>query len=425
MIIPSIDLMGGQTVQLVGGEQHALDAGDPRPIAEKFGRVGEIAVVDLDAALGKGSNAPLVETLLPLAPCRVGGGIRDVETARAWLDRGATRVVLGTAARPEILRQLPRERVIAALDARHGEVVVEGWQKGTGRTVVDRMRELDGLVGGFLVTFVEREGRLQGLDLDQVAALKAAAGAAELTVAGGVTTPQDVAAIDALGAHAQVGMALYTGRFDLADALAALLKSDRPDGLWPTVVVDEAGMALGLVYSSHASLRQALDTGTGVYQSRSRGLWAKGASSGATQRLVRVALDCDRDALRFTVRQAPPGFCHLDTATCWGAPSGLPALEAVLASRRAQAPAGSYTRRLFDDPALLGNKLREEARELSEAASADEVTHEAADVLYFTLVAMQRAGVSLSDVARVLDARALKISRRKGDAKPEPEGEGT
>ena len=160
MIVPSIDLQDGQAVQLIGGEKKALDAGDPRPIARQFGRVGEIAVVDLDAALGRGSNAAVIEDLIALAPCRVGGGVRTVEAAIAWLDRGAVSVVLGTAARPEILQALPRERVIAALDARHGEVVVEGWQKGTGRGVLERIAELRDLVGGFLVTFVEREGRL-------------------------------------------------------------------------------------------------------------------------------------------------------------------------------------------------------------------------------------------------------------------------
>ena len=96
MIIPSIDLMNGNAVQLVGGKEMALDAGDPRPIAEKFGRVGEIAVIDLDAALSQGSNREVIEDLLKLAPCRVGGGIRDVETALDWLDKGARKVILGT-----------------------------------------------------------------------------------------------------------------------------------------------------------------------------------------------------------------------------------------------------------------------------------------------------------------------------------------
>ncbi len=108
MIVPSIDLQGGQAVQLVGGETKAIDAGDPLPIAERFAVAGEIAVIDLDAAMRKGSNAALVETLVERFPCRVGGGIRDVATAIGWLDRGARKIILGTMATPEILAELPR-----------------------------------------------------------------------------------------------------------------------------------------------------------------------------------------------------------------------------------------------------------------------------------------------------------------------------
>ncbi|MDA0951393.1 MAG: HisA/HisF-related TIM barrel protein, partial [Proteobacteria bacterium] len=165
MIIPSIDLMGGQAVQLIGGKERAIEAGDPRPIAERFRLAGEIAVIDLDAALGQGDNRALIEELVKLAPCRVGGGIRDVETAIRWLDAGAAKVILGTAAKPEILRELPRERVIAALDAVEGEVVTHGWTTRTGASIDDRMAELAPYVGGFLVTFVEREGRMQGTDM--------------------------------------------------------------------------------------------------------------------------------------------------------------------------------------------------------------------------------------------------------------------
>src|SRR5262245_7677953 len=154
MIVPSVDLQGGHAVQQIGGDAKALDAGNPRPLARRFGLVGEIAVVDLAAVLGQGSNAAIIEGLLDLAPCRVGGGIRDAASAVAWLDRGAPKVVLGTAARPEVLRQLPRARVVAALDARHGEVVVEGWRKRTGQGVLERIAELRDLVGGFLVTSV-------------------------------------------------------------------------------------------------------------------------------------------------------------------------------------------------------------------------------------------------------------------------------
>jgi phosphoribosyl-ATP pyrophosphohydrolase len=412
MIVPSIDLQDGSAVQLIGGETKALDAGDPRPIARRFGLVGEIAVVDLDAALGKGSNTAIVEELIGLASCRVGGGIRDVASAVSWLDRGAVKVVLGTAARPEVLRALPRERLIAALDARHGEVVVEGWQKPTGRGVLERIAALRDLVGGFLVTFVEREGRVEGTDLAFAKDIRAAAGAAKVTIAGGIATPDEVAELDRLGCDAQVGMALYAGRLDLAEAFAAPLRSDRPDGLWPTVVVDERGVALGFCHSDLESLRAALEQGQGVYHSRARGLWVKGETSGATQELLRIDADCDRDALRFTVRQRPPGFCHLSTRTCWGEESGLGALARRLAERKAAAPEGSYTARLLADPELLAAKLREEAGELAEAEARAEVIHEAADVLYFTLAALARHGVDLAEVERALARRALKVTRR-------------
>ena len=413
MLIPSIDLMAGQAVQLIGGDTKALDAGDPTPLAERFGRVGEVAVIDLDAALGKGSNAATIERLVRTTRCRVGGGVRSAEAAVRWLDLGARRVILGTAAKPEVLRQLPRERVIAALDARHGEVVVEGWTKGTGAGVLELVAELRDLVGGFLVTFVEREGRLGGTDLDVAKAIVEAAGAARVTIAGGVTTAEEIRALDELGADAQVGMAIYTGRLDLAAAFAAPLGSDRPDGLFATVVADEHGTALGLAWSSPESLRRALETGRGVYWSRSRGaLWEKGATSGAVQALVRVDLDCDRDVLRFTVRQTEPGFCHLDTWTCWGEPDGLGALARKLQARRQGAPAGSYSARLFADRGLLDAKLREEADELTQAGARAEIVHEAADVLFFTLARLAAEGIPLAEVEAELARRALKVTRR-------------
>ena len=322
MIVPSIDIQNGNAVQLIGGKEKALDAGDPRPIAERFRLAGEIAVVDLDAALSRssGSNTGIIRELCRLAPCRVGGGIRDAKSAIKWLEAGAARVVLGTAARPDVLKELPKERVVVALDAYDGDVVVEGWTRKTGRSVIERMQELEGLVGGFLVTFVELEGRLRGTALDRVAEIKSAAKEAGLTVAGGITTPEEIATLDALGADAQVGMALYTEKLDLSDAIAAPLKSDRQDGLFATVVCDERGTALGLAWSDRDSLRQAIRTRRGVYRSRSRGLWVKGETSGCSQDLLRVDLDCDRDAIRFTVRQHGSGFCHKRTWTCWGDP---------------------------------------------------------------------------------------------------------
>ena len=412
MIIPSIDLSNGQAVQLVGGREPRIEAGDPRPIAERFRLAGEIAVIDLDAARGTGHNRALIEELVRMAPCRVGGGIRDVEAARHWLDAGARKIILGTAATPEILSQLPRQRVIVALDALHDEVVTHGWTTRSGETVETGMTRLRGLAGGFLVTFVEREGKMEGTDLDRALALARATGDARLTVAGGFTDPPEIATADRAGIDAQVGMALYSGALHLADAIAAPLVSDRADGLWPTVVVDEHQRALGLAWSDAESLRAAVDRKAGVYHSRTRGLWIKGETSGATQDLLRIDADCDRDALKFTVRQAGSGFCHLGTRTCWGDDAGLPALVRVLADRLTDAPAGSYTFRLLRDPAAIEAKLLEEAGELARAGTPADVIHEAADVIFFALIAAVRAGVDLADIEGELDRRALAITRR-------------
>jgi phosphoribosyl-ATP pyrophosphohydrolase len=421
VIIPSIDLQNGNAVQLIGGKEKEIDAGDPIPIAEKFRLAGEIAVIDLDAAMGVGSNEQTIMQLLKVARCRVGGGIRDAKTALKWLDAGAVKVIIGTSAVPEVLSQLPRDRVIAALDAEHDEIVVEGWQKKTGAKIVDRMVELRDLVGGFLVTFVEREGRMQGTDISRIQTLVQNAGNARITAAGGITTPNDIAALHKLGVDSQVGMAIYSGKMDLADAIAAPLVSDRTDGLWPTVVTDEHGIALGLAYSDRASLRKAVELQRGVYHSRKRGLWIKGETSGNPQKLLGIDLDCDADAIRFTVNQQGKGFCHKDTRTCWGQDRGLPHLARRLADRLANAPAGSYTARLFSDPDLLRSKLVEEAKELAEAKTADEVTWETADLIYFAIVAMVKKGVSLADVEAALDMRSRKVFRRLGNAKPNAE----
>jgi phosphoribosyl-ATP pyrophosphohydrolase len=423
MIVPSIDLMDGRAVQLVGGRGEPVETADPFEMLERFAVVGEIAVIDLDAALGRGSNAPLIRELLRRARCRLGGGIRTADEALGWLDAGAEKVILGTASTPDVLQELPRDRVIAALDGVDGEVVVRGWTERTGASVLDRLSELRELVGGFLVTFVEREGRLGGIDDEACRRVVEAAGRAAVTLAGGVTTADEIAVLDRMGADAQVGMAIYTGRLGLAEAFAAPLVSDRGDGLWPTVVCDEHGTALGLVYSSAESLAAAVDERRGIYWSRSRGeLWRKGDTSGATQELLRVDADCDRDALRFTVRQRGAGFCHLDTQSCWGPDRGLAALERRLANRLRRPVPGSYTDRVAADPALLAAKLREEAGELAEAADTSGTIWEAADVLYFTLTTLAARGVALEEVTRELDRRSRTVRRRDGSRVDEQDG---
>jgi phosphoribosyl-ATP pyrophosphohydrolase / phosphoribosyl-AMP cyclohydrolase / histidinol dehydrogenase len=211
---------------------------------------------------------------------------------------------------------------------------------------------------------------------------------------------------------------LHSGSLQLGEIVDSFLVSDRKDGLYTTVVVDEQGIALGLVYSDKDSLIAALKRRKGIYHSRKRGLWEKGLTSGATQDLIGVDLDCDRDAVRFIVRQHGAGFCHFNRRTCWDEDRGIGALFRTLESRRANPVAKSYTNRLFNDPDLLASKLLEEANELLEAKTHDEIAWEAADLVYFASVLCARSQVSWNDVENMLDRRSRRIRRRKGDAKP-------
>jgi len=285
----------------------------------------------------------------------------------------------------------------------------------TEKEVETRVRELAPLVAGFLFTQVEKEGALAGFDFAAVEKVvdAAAIDGARVTAAGGITTTSDIAALDRIGADAQIGMALYTGKLSLGDAIAAPLATPLPGDIWPTVVCDEAGRTLGLVWSTRESLARAVAERRGIYWSRSRrSIWEKGATSGNTQQLLRVALDCDRDALRFTVRQHGAGFCHLERRSCWPAEFDLGDLERTLTDRIEHPVAESGTSRLLADPALLAAKLREEAEELARAETPGEVVRETADLLYMACVALTRGGGTLADVRAELARRHGAVTRR-------------
>ncbi len=226
MIIPCIDLMGGRVVQLVHGRDKALEGPSPDEMLRRFEGFSEVQVIDLDAALGQGDNSAIVEDLAGKAVLRVGGGIRTVARARALVDGGAAKVIVGTAAFREggldvafleaMVVAVGRERVIVALDSKGGEVVVRGWTAGTGLRAEEVAADLEPFCAGLLCTFVDREGTMQGTDLDWFARLREATPLA-ITAAGGVATLEEVLALQAIGVDVALGMAVYTGRLSLDD----------------------------------------------------------------------------------------------------------------------------------------------------------------------------------------------------------------
>ena len=226
MIVPCIDLMDGKVVQLIQGKEKALEGEEPLVMLAKFAGFPEIQVIDLDAALGRGANDDIVELLAGRARCRVGGGVRSPERAQTLVDQGAAQVIVGTAAftrtginvplLESIAAQIGREKILIALDSKYGKIVVKGWQESTDLTAVEVLNSLEPYCGGFLCTYVDKEGMMQGTDLEWFRSLRAAT-SLPITAAGGITTLEDVKSLMSMGIHSAMGMAIYTGRVQLDD----------------------------------------------------------------------------------------------------------------------------------------------------------------------------------------------------------------
>jgi phosphoribosyl-ATP pyrophosphohydrolase/phosphoribosyl-AMP cyclohydrolase len=414
MVIPSIDLMGGKVVQLRQGKEKILERGDAKELIREFDRLAETAVIDLDAAMNRGENRDLIREILKLGDCRVGGGIRNVTTAKKIIGWGARKIIVGSQAfaddrvnrafLTELSATLGRDRIIVAIDARQGRIVTQGWTRETGLELLKVMPEIEPYCGEFLFTCVEKEGGLQGTDQALVKALVRSTHN-RITVAGGIAARDEIRELSRLGVNCQLGMALYTDRIRLTDAFAETVDWDQ--GLIPTITQDETGQVLTLAYSSRESLKNVFTTGQMWYYSRSRNqLWHKGETSGHTQELMKIRLDCDGDALLARVRQKG-GACHMGSYSCFGGMDfTLPGLQAVVRDRLANPRPGSYTARLNDD--LLREKILEEAGEVTRARTRDEIIWEAADVLYFLTVLLAKNGVGYNEVMRELAGRRWK-----------------
>lgn len=226
MIIPCIDLMDGKVVQLVQGREKALEGKSPDAMLEEFSGFPEIQVIDLDAAIGNGSNIGIVNYLASRARIRAGGGVRTPERAEQLLQQGVHRIIVGTAAfsadgintelLSEIRRTVGAEKLTIALDSKDGRVVVKGWRESTRWTAVEVIAQLEPYCSGFLCTYVDKEGMMQGTDLSWFESLRRAT-SHELTAAGGITTMDDVKALTDLDIHCAIGMAIYTGRMSLEE----------------------------------------------------------------------------------------------------------------------------------------------------------------------------------------------------------------
>lgn len=224
MLIPSIDLKGGRVVQLVQGERLAIESDDLDGWVARFSGFPKVQLIDLDAAMGSGTNDTLVRQVTGRLRSRVGGGIRSIERAREVIDYGAVAVIVSSSlfrnGQPDLAfaRSLADavgpERVIAAVDSKGGRVVIRGWTEPVDVTAAEAARALEPYCGEFLYTHVDREGLMSGTDMTAVQAV-AQATSRPVTAAGGITTREEIDTLDAAGIDAVVGMALYTGTLSL------------------------------------------------------------------------------------------------------------------------------------------------------------------------------------------------------------------
>jgi len=220
VLIPSIDLMGGRIVQLVQGEKLRLAFDDFEYWIEKFARFPLVQLIDLNAAMRQGDNSDLVAQLARRLPVQAGGGIHSIERARKVLDNGAKRVIIGSALfsaegevnvafAGELADSVGVERVVAGIDTKNGRIAVKGWKAQVALTADEAIPQLESHVGAFLYTHIDGEGLMQGFPIETAARLRKLTHR-QLIVAGGIRSQQEVDALDALGADAVVGMAVYT-----------------------------------------------------------------------------------------------------------------------------------------------------------------------------------------------------------------------
>ncbi|MDO5845355.1 MAG: 1-(5-phosphoribosyl)-5-[(5-phosphoribosylamino)methylideneamino]imidazole-4-carboxamide isomerase [Methanocorpusculum sp.] len=233
-IFPAVDILGGQCVQLIGGDRSTAESfGSPLENARRWVACGADAlhVINLDGAFSASSvNAACIREVVDSSDVfiQLGGGIRSISDARGWLDCGVSRIILSTFAvrEPDAVRALAcefgSERIMAGVDARGGNMAVEGWTASAGDYVgwAERFEALG--AGSLLYTNIDVEGRQAGIDPAPVQRLIDAV-SVPVVVSGGVSSPADVRTLNQLGAAGCVlGSALYSGKISFADAQEAV-----------------------------------------------------------------------------------------------------------------------------------------------------------------------------------------------------------
>ncbi|MCI9552398.1 MAG: 1-(5-phosphoribosyl)-5-[(5-phosphoribosylamino)methylideneamino]imidazole-4-carboxamide isomerase [Acutalibacter sp.] len=349
IVLPAIDLHQGRCVRLLRGDYATAQVVAPDPVetALHFKEQGAhwLHMVDLDGA--KSGRPENMELILRVAETvnmniEVGGGIRSMETVAGYLEKGISRVILGSAALedPDFVRQAVKafgKQVAVGIDALDGRAAAQGWTKQSGTDYIELARRMEDMGVQYIIcTDIRQDGTQQGPNLEMLDRLNQAVGC-NIVASGGVSSLLDLIELYDLGLYGAIaGKAVYAGALDLREAVAVCHKisgkkpktegaiADELDRyfskseLIPAIVQDaDTHQVLMLAYMNRAALRKTLETGYTWFYSRSRkSLWNKGETSGNTQRVVSIAADCDDDTLLVRVKPNGPA-CHTGKESCF------------------------------------------------------------------------------------------------------------
>jgi phosphoribosyl-ATP pyrophosphohydrolase/phosphoribosyl-AMP cyclohydrolase len=436
-ILPAIDLLDAKVVRLHQGRYDHITTYpvSPTEIAHCFQKKGLnfLHVIDLDGAKnGLPALMPHIKQLLEMKlSLQVGGGIRTLETARSYLQLGVDRIIVSTSSIEQegfwqaLVAEFSKERIVLALDVKNGQVLTHGWCNSSKMQVDEIIEKIgQGNILHLIVTDTQKDGTNAGPNLALYKEIRQKFPTLNLIAAGGISSVQDILALEKLGIdEAVVGRAIYENPTLIHYLLCEQIDWQKGQGLVPAIVqsADDA-QVLMLGYMNKEALNITLETKQVTFFSRSRQtLWTKGKSSGNTLKLVDIAIDCDKDTLLVLVEPAGP-VCHEGTKSCFNAPCGLwflHALEKLIDERFTGKDPESYVFKLSQKgPACVAQKVGEEAVETALASlmpSKNQLKEESADLLFHLLVNLRYHKIGLAEVVNILEKRN---GQRNGKAHP-------
>ena len=420
--IPTLDISKGQAVLVKHGNVYKV-LGDPMEKAKFISIGGHFQVIDIDAAKGEGSNKDLIKQIVKKYPCYVGGGIRTYEDATEFLNSSARRVIISTAISQELISKLPKDRTIVAFDIDEKNNIFTHGRKGVmDKNLFQMIDEFAPFIETMTITFHHTEGTCKGIPFEQAKEIKHYVSKYDikLIVAGGISTVKEIKELIDLDLVPQFGSGFWNGKFTLGEVyecisqkvlqLKNIIYNNVP--LIPIGVQSFDGVVLGVVFGTPETVRMSADSRIATFYSRDKqGVWVKGSTSGCYHQVTSIHYCCDGTALRFIVKGNK--FCHTGSESCFGhndpARASLRSMQHILQDRLNSDNSHSYTKALLNDGFMIHSKVMEEAEELISAHTSDEIAHEAADLIYFMLMFLEKNKVDISDVESELIKRRYTV----------------